>query len=298
MKTLEELRRHIRSVNDMQSVVTTMKMLSAARIRQFETAANATQAYSETVRLSLQVLMRSQQKATLPWSNRRQSREKIGVILLGTDQGFCGRFNEVVSSAVDDFVTEKSDSRAPHPVGIVVGARLQQLVENSDLDVQHAIHVPGSVADITTVIQQIIPQIETWQTELGVQRIEMFYNRRRSAASYEVTQVRLMPLSDDFLNELKQAKWESRSLPIYHLSWTELFRHVIRQYLFLLLFRACAESLASENASRIAAMQQAEKNIEDRLLELSNEFNQVNQRTITEELLDIMTGFAAVTENS
>ena len=74
-----------------------------------------------------------------------------------------------------------------------------------------------------------------------------------------------------------------------------MFTAVIRQYLFLQLFRACAESLASENASRIAAMQQAEKNIDQRLQVLNSQFHQNRQQAITAELLDIMSGFEAVT---
>jgi F-type H+-transporting ATPase subunit gamma len=64
--------------------------------------------------------------------------------------------------------------------------------------------------------------------------------------------------------------------------------------LFVSLFTACAESLASENASRIAAMQAAEKNIEQRLDELRGAFNLMRQSAITEELLDVVTGFEAL----
>ena len=71
---------------------------------------------------------------------------------------------------------------------------------------------------------------------------------------------------------------------------------MVQQHLFLQLFRACAESLASENASRIAAMQQAESNIQQRLSNLNSEFNQSRQTAITEELLDIITGFEASDE--
>ena len=73
-----------------------------------------------------------------------------------------------------------------------------------------------------------------------------------------------------------------------------LLSHLVRQYLFVSLFRACAESLASENASRIAAMQAAEKNIEERLDEFQDAFNKMRQSAITEELLDIVAGFEAL----
>jgi F-type H+-transporting ATPase subunit gamma len=77
-----------------------------------------------------------------------------------------------------------------------------------------------------------------------------------------------------------------------------LFSGLVREYLFAGLFRAFAQSLASENASRLASMQGAEKNIEGRLAELQNRFHQQRQMSITEELLDIVSGFEALKQES
>jgi F-type H+-transporting ATPase subunit gamma len=295
LKTLKELRRRIGSVEDMESVVSTMKSLAAARIRQYETAADATQSYGETVELALQILMRSRvttKHRDLPVP----SSEPIGLVLLGSDQGFCGRFNEVVLESAVRFVRELT-TRAQPPLVLTVGSRLAQLAESSDVEVNHRLNVASSVEDITTVLQRIIPQIENWQRQFGVRQIELFYNQRRSTASLEVRQLQLLPVSNEYLNQLGRKKWQSRSLPIHQGNWRQLFAFVIRQYLFLQMFRACAESLASENASRMAAMQHAEKNIEERLDELNSEFNHNRQRSITDELLEIMSGFEAVTQD-
>ena len=73
-----------------------------------------------------------------------------------------------------------------------------------------------------------------------------------------------------------------------------LYQSLIREYLFVSLFRAFAESLASENAARLASMQVAERNIEDRLRTLTSEFHQSRQTAITSELLDIISGFEAL----
>ena len=71
-------------------------------------------------------------------------------------------------------------------------------------------------------------------------------------------------------------------------------RALIREYLFVSLFRACAESLASENASRLAAMQRADKNIDDLLERLTGTFHRVRQSGIDEELFDVVAGFEAL----
>ena len=72
-------------------------------------------------------------------------------------------------------------------------------------------------------------------------------------------------------------------------------RALIREYLFVSLFRACAESLASENASRLAAMQRADKNIDELLEDLNSTFHRLRQNGIDEELFDVVSGFEALT---
>ena len=84
------------------------------------------------------------------------------------------------------------------------------------------------------------------------------------------------------------------TLPVFTMEWENLFRALIGEYLFVCIYRAFANSLASENASRLAAMQSAEKNIEERLEELFMQFHRQRQMTITEELLDIVSGFEAL----
>ncbi|MCK9175735.1 MAG: F0F1 ATP synthase subunit gamma, partial [Desulforhopalus sp.] len=69
---------------------------------------------------------------------------------------------------------------------------------------------------------------------------------------------------------------------------------LISEYLFVSIFRACAESLASENASRLAAMQRADNNISELLEELNRTFHHLRQSTIDEELFDVISGFEAL----
>jgi F-type H+-transporting ATPase subunit gamma len=76
---------------------------------------------------------------------------------------------------------------------------------------------------------------------------------------------------------------------------TATLRALIREYLFVSLFRACAESLASENASRLAAMQRADKNIDD-CWRLNGTFHRLRQSGIDEELFDVISGFEALAQ--
>ena len=88
--------------------------------------------------------------------------------------------------------------------------------------------------------------------------------------------------------------WPTNNLPEVVGDSKLTLRALIREYLFVSLFKACAESLASENASRLAAMQRAEKNIDELLEDLGRSFHHLRQSSIDEELFDVISGFEAL----
>jgi F-type H+-transporting ATPase subunit gamma len=99
------------------------------------------------------------------------------------------------------------------------------------------------------------------------------------------------------MDQYKRQKWPSTCLPLLGLTGEELFSHLFRQYLYVSLFRAFAQSIASENAARLASMQAAEKNIVELEDVLLARFRETRQTAITAELLDIIAGFEAISEN-
>jgi len=96
-------------------------------------------------------------------------------------------------------------------------------------------------------------------------------------------------------HERHYRKPASKNLPEVIETGSATLRACIREYLFVSLFRACAESLASENASRLAAMQRADKNSAEMLGELTGSFYRLRQDSIDEELFDVVSGFEALT---
>jgi F-type H+-transporting ATPase subunit gamma len=94
--------------------------------------------------------------------------------------------------------------------------------------------------------------------------------------------------------KLVELPWPTGNLPEVMGETTITLRALIREYLFISLFRACAESLSSENASRLAAMQRADKNIDELLEDLNGAFHRLRQSGIDEELFDVISGFEAL----
>jgi F-type H+-transporting ATPase subunit gamma len=160
--------------------------------------------------------------------------------------------------------------------------------------------MPGSATGITPLVQDLLPAIDQWREEMHVGRIVVFHNRRLSASSWRPDALQLLPLQLDqpLTDSAEDSQPAGRSLPLWNMDTNLLFSRLVKQFLFVSLFRACAESLAGENASRIAAMQAAERNIRDRLYLLRSDYAQRRQTTITEELLDVVTGFEALSQKS
>ncbi len=105
---------------------------------------------------------------------------------------------------------------------------------------------------------------------------------------------RLLPLDENWRRKPVELPWPTRNLPEIMGGGAETLRALIREYLFASLFRACAESLASENASRLAAMQRADKNIDELLENLNRTFHRLRQSGIDEELFDVISGFESL----
>jgi F-type H+-transporting ATPase subunit gamma len=122
----------------------------------------------------------------------------------------------------------------------------------------------------------------------------IFHNRPQSGALYEPVSQRLLPLDAQWQQGLVKVKWPSGNLPEVMGPGTATLRALIREYLFISLFRACAESLASENASRLAAMERADRNIDELLSNLRNTTRRLRQSSIDEELFDVVSGFEAL----
>jgi F-type H+-transporting ATPase subunit gamma len=107
----------------------------------------------------------------------------------------------------------------------------------------------------------------------------------------------LLPLDAHWEHRLAHLSWPTKSLPEVIGPKKETLSALVREYLFVSLFKACAESLASENASRLAAMQRAEKNIDEMVEALNQKFRRQRQTSIDEELFDVLSGYEASTKH-
>ena len=295
METLEQLQNRIASYKDLRSIVRTMKALSAVSIRQYEQAVRSLSDYYRTIELGLHVVIRTMGKPVPP---QRRKRQKIltAAIVFGSDHGLCGRFNEDIASHALERLRAISADPQQRRV-LAVGSRVAAHLEHGGQSTEEDFLTPGSAARITATVQQILMKIDEWQAEGHALSVYLFYNRHLSGSNYRSTGTQLLPIDLDSLYRLEKEKqeWPFRTLPTFTIDRQRLFSSLLRQYIFVSIFRACAESLASEHASRLAAMQAAEKNLEERFDEVTGQYRRLRQDVITGELLDVVAGFETLT---
>ncbi len=292
MQTLQSLRDHIRTTESLGSIVRTMKSLAAVSIHQYERAAEAIADYDKTLQLALHVLFRNRPHLAAGPQKEDANGAARGVVF-GSDHGLCGRFNEDVSDFTVTKLNEagaQSDSRALLVVGSRAGGRLQAMGEH----VLDTLQLPGSVTGIAGSAGLVLERIEQWQSREPPGQVLLFHNvhTQDDMANPEVT--RLLPVDAARFESFAAEEWPSRRLPTFTMDVATLFKFLIRQHLFVTVYRALAESLASEQASRLASMQAAERNIDEHLEEARSAYRQRRQQAITAELLDVVAGYEAV----
>jgi F-type H+-transporting ATPase subunit gamma len=288
--TTESLRRNINSANDLQSVVRTMKALAASNIGQYEKAEHVLGDYYRSIELGLSIFFRDGE--LVAEDMQRSGEESVSAVVFGSDQGLVGPFND----AVADFALNTFAALPRTPRVWAVGERAQARLVESGFQVSGIFTVPNSVAAITPLVAQILIQSETLDTQGRGLGLHLFYNRPTSASAYAPVGQRLLPLDETWRRNLASMTWPTTDLPEVMGGGTATLRALIREYLFVSIFRACAESLASENASRLAAMQRADKNIDELLDELTGRFQLLRQSRIDEELFDVTSGFEALSK--
>jgi F-type H+-transporting ATPase subunit gamma len=289
--TTASLRRKIDSAGDLQSVVRTMKALAASSIEQYEKAVRALGDYRRTVELGLGACLRASATEDLPLpSKQRAETDALGAVVFGSDQGLVGQFNELVA----DHAIKTLAALPGKPQVWVVGERVHSRLADAGLPPRGLFAVPTSVAAIASLVGQILVDSEGRHGQSEVAELYLFYNRPTAGAAYAPIVQRLLPLDDGWRHSMAELSWPTGYLPELMGTGTSTLRTLIREYLFISLFRACAESLASENASRLAAMDRADKNIGDLLTTLHGTFHRLRQSGIDEELFDVISGFEAL----
>jgi F-type H+-transporting ATPase subunit gamma len=296
MDSLENLRRKLDGAGDLQSVVKAMKAVAASNIGQYEMAVSSLGEYYRTIELGVIAYFIAEKIEQIKSKDQSKKKDEksICAIVFGSDQGLVGQFNDNLANFVSESINKLPGKKEIWSVG----ERVQLLLLDRGYHVTKSYSVPNSVNAITPLAGQLLVESEKIQEEGGTDEVYVFHNQPKAGSDYAPVCRRILPLDEKWRQTLVEQHWPTKKIPQVIGRTKPTLAALIHGYLFTSLFKACAESLASENASRLTAMQRAEKNIEELLDNLNHQFHSLRQSTIDEELFDVVSGFEALNNDT
>ena len=288
MPSLIDMRRRIRTVRSTQQITKAMKMISAARLRKAQERAFDARPFANLLQEVLQSLVSRVEKPEHPLLVQRPE-ERIRVVVLSGDRGLCGAFNTNINRATEPFLVDHNQQKVEMvPVGRKARDYFRRRKANihkdyigifSRLSFDHAREIAGDII--------------TSYAAGNCDAVYVIYNEFKSMLSQRVIVNRLLPLAG-FKPAQDRASAFTKVDYIYEQPPEKIFVRLLPRYVETLIFRALLESSASEHAARMTAMDSASNNAGEMIESLTLTMNRVRQATITKELIEVVSGAAAL----
>jgi F-type H+-transporting ATPase subunit gamma len=286
-QSLEALERHSDTLTSIRGIVHTMKTLSAINAAPYERAARSIEAYHQTILQGFAAFAYRTGGLNL----QQDASAAQLMVVFGTDHGLCGNYNEILAQLVKQH-QNTHNAGAPHL--LCIGAQMQDALSDQGLEPEATLLPPASADGVGRLAGDIVARIDRLnrgQSLLGVGVTLAFTQRGEQGIREPVTR-RLLPLEPSLLQSAK--RWQSRALPDYTMAADALLSSLVRSHIFASVFRASAEAMVTENAARLALMQQAEQSVDERIEDVLGDLRSVRQTEITNELMDVIIGFEAL----
>jgi F-type H+-transporting ATPase subunit gamma len=288
MATLRDIKRRIKAVQSTSKITKAMKMVAAAKFRKAQQRMFEMRPYADRMNTILSSLAGSAEGETHPLLAVRP-RKNIQVIVLTSDRGLCGAFNTNIMKAATRHTNELK--KEGYEVGIsIVGRKARDYYKRRGVEMTKTwTGISGKISYANA--QEIAADIIENYTNETIDEVVLIYNEFKSAIAQQVVVQRLLPLEP-----IKAS--EEEALPIYNFiyepSKQEIFSRLVPKNVEIQVFRALLESQASEEAARMAAMENATRAANDMINALSLQYNKARQASITKELMDIVGGVEAL----
>lgn len=280
MPELGRLKSRLETTETLLTLVRNVKALAAVSIREQQMQSEALARYEETVLNALSVTAKlgpEGKEGALP----TQSQNSVGQVVIGSDRGLCGPFNQRLAQQLEPGVG---------PI-LVIGYRMGRELERRGHEVEATLASSSTPSETHQVVGRVLDHIVPW-LESGISEIRILRNvSRHSGLDFQAQKRSFLPLDSEWWAKIRARKWKSAKLPICLGEPALSQKLLMRQWMYITLAKNLAESGLAESGARLATMQSAEKNIGENLSALERAFRQHRQARIDAELLDISAGF-------
>ena len=289
MANLQDLRRRVRSVRNMQKITKAMKMVAAAKLRRAQDAVLKARPYAQLLEKALgRVAERAVAEggATHPLLAPRVPRV-AEVVVITSDRGLAGGFNSNIIRRTQRFLTENGESFDQIELA-TIGRKARDFLKARKLEVRKdfpGVHQGLHYEKAEAIAQEYVKRYLAGE----VDAVFLCYNEFKSAIAQTPVVFQLLPI------ETPRANGAAPGIDfIYEPSRQDLLTDLLPRHVGMQVWRALLESAASEHGARMSAMESATKNAEEMIAALTLQYNRARQAYVTKELMEIVGGAEAL----
>ena len=317
MPSLKEIKNRLSSVNSTRKITSAMKMVASSKLHHAQTMIENMLPYETLLEHILKTFLASETDARTVLNEVRPVK-RVALVVYASNSSLCGGFNanviRLLQHVVDEYAELGKENIVVYPIGRKVAEKAVKMGLNVAGDFTALAEKPNA-NDCITIARELGEKFISGEFD----RIEMIYHHFKSAGSQILTRKPFLPI--DIEEELKRdherdltsnvttkkaqeyikRKEEEKkrevkeAVPLNDNFLVEpdmntVLTKLIPKYLHLMVYTALLDSIASEHAARMVAMQTATDNADEILRELNLQYNKSRQQAITNELLDIVGG--------
>lgn len=293
MPNLLDIRRRIKSVKNTQQITKAMKMVSAAKLRRAQDRVVTARPFANKMGEVLgELAKRTDEDFHHPLLDLRGDQRYL-LVLITADKGLCGAFNTNLTKAAQQFMRDNADKQIEL---LAIGRKGRDFFRNRRAVIAgEYIGLTGKGrVEFSEALEVARSIIKLYTDDTGIDKVFLIYNEFKSVLSQRVVLEQLLPVA-----RAKEPEPETKSAVtlvdyIYEQPPDEMFSRLLPRLVETQIFRALLESIASEQGARMTAMDSASKNASELIESLTLNMNRIRQAAITNEIIEVVSGAAAL----
>jgi F-type H+-transporting ATPase subunit gamma len=292
MASLLDMRRRIKSVKNTQQITKAMKMVAAAKLKRAQDRVTASRPYAVKMTNVLSGLSaKVADEFSHPLLDARGD-EKYLIVLVSADKGLAGAFNANVIKATQAFLNENPGKTAEM---IPVGRKGRDFFKRRNVVfTEEYIGLTGSGQvkheDAVAIANNVI---KTFTEDTSIDKVFLVFTEFKTVLSQKPVIEQLLPIPRAVADEAADAA-SAQAEYIYEQPASEIFGRLLPKQVETQIYRGMLESVASEQGSRMTAMDSASKNAGELIDTLTLNMNRIRQAAITKEIIEVVSGAAAL----
>lgn len=296
MANLRDIRNRIESIQNTQQITRAMKMVAAARLRKAQNRIIATRPYAGKMRQVVSRLVATSAEDSDVMRQPEQT-EKVLLIVIGSDRGLCGGFNNNLFKAVEQRIaSDLEDHRRNGTLSLIcLGRKADAYFRKRNYQVARG--YPGFFDElIYQEIPQMMKPIIAGFTDGTWDAVWLAYNEFKSVIAQNRVVEPMLPIEPEMIGGPEEGGEEIHGDYIYEPDVESILEKLLPLHLNMQLWKAILESNAAEQGARMTAMDSATENAKELEQDLRLEYNQARQSAITTEISEIVSGAQALKE--